>query len=464
MSATRCGHKACNAACVKAYAPNVQLSDLSLVDVPKGSENAAEATDASSAALPDTHAAQAGDEPAAAPGDASRNGDAPGVTWGAPLSGTVSERVSRAASEDRFRAKARKEYAAGNVDPVLWTRALAQTGGDELLARRIYLDSRATALRVAKRNENTARRALVVEVLSSAPDPGFAAEKSKASDETSSEEARPGRAAARPNRKRMVLAAGVLGFIIVGAGLMALWPESGPTQPTELGKSPGVRPARVSQSTPPATSADAPARAGGMDQDVSGRVQALEKAGNWNLLVIYAAEWTRKQPGNAIAWKELSRGYSKLRQFGDALDAAMKATQLAPEDFLVWQNLGQLNVALERSVEALSAFERATALNDKDVISLVQLGILNTQVGRLSDARIAFDKALTVSPDDVGALCGAGSLAHKEGRAKDAEAMLRQAAALGGACRDPGAVASVRVAADDVAQSKSKSAPARRPQ
>jgi cytochrome c-type biogenesis protein CcmH/NrfG len=110
-------------------------------------------------------------------------------------------------------------------------------------------------------------------------------------------------------------------------------------------------------------------------------VQALEKGGNWDLLVIHAAEWTRKQPSNAEAWKQLSQGYLKLRQFGEALDAATKAVQLSPENFLVWQNLGQVNLALQRPAEALLAFQRAGALNDQDVVSLVQEGKLNIQLG-----------------------------------------------------------------------------------
>jgi len=212
------------------------------------------------------------------------------------------------------------------------------------------------------------------------------------------------------------------------------------------------------------TTTRAPAQQGDSGEEIASKVQAMEQAGNWNLLVIYAAEWTRKQPGNAAAWTALSRGYVKLRQFGEGLDAATKAVQLTPEDFLVWQNLGQLHVALQRPAEALSAFQRAAALNDRDIVSLVQEGLLNTQLGHLSEARIAFDKALAVTPENAEALCGAASLARKEARMKDAEAMVRQASSLGGGCRDPNASESVRVATSDAAQSGPKSPPVRRSQ
>jgi tetratricopeptide (TPR) repeat protein len=384
------------------------------------------------------------------------------VTGGASPPSTDSERAPTAASEDRFLAKAAKEHAAGHVDPPLWARAVAQAGADTALATRIYLDSRATALRVAKRNANSARRARVVEVLSNAPDPDFVAEEAKFGDETASKEGkRSRRGTEEPNRRRMFLAAAALGSVIIVAGSIALWPENGPAQPTKLaGPASPVgasgRSASLRQTAAATTNTSEPVREAISNEEIVSRVQALEKAGNWNLLVIYAVEWTRKQPDNAAAWRELSRGYVKLRQFGESLDAAMKAVQVAPEDFLVWQNLGQLHAALQRPVEALSAFQRAVALNDRDAISLVQEGLLNTQLGHLSDARIAFDKALALSPENAEALCGAASLAQKEGRLKDAEAMMRQVSSVGGGCRDPNAGDSVRVAASNPAQSRPK--------
>ena len=185
---------------------------------------------------------------------------------------------------------------------------------------------------------------------------------------------------------------------------------------------------------------------GGRKVDFAGRLQALKSAGNWNVLVIYAGEWTRAQPENPDAWRELSMGYVRLGQFRDALDAATKAVQLAPGSFLAWQNLGKVNVALQDSAAALAAFERAATLNDQDVISLVQAGKLDARLGRLPEARVAFAKALVLSPEDVDALCGAASIAQKEGRLKDTEALTQQLKSLDGICRDSTTVESMRVA------------------
>jgi hypothetical protein len=434
--------------CMKEYAAGVQCSELSLVDEPATSRDAP---------------ATSRDAPAASR-DAPTTSAVTAAVADTVLS-TATEPVSApaAATVDRFLAKATKEHAAGNVDQPLWVRAVAQAGGDEALTTRLYLDSRATALRVEKRQDRAARRARVVEVLSDALDAGFDVEAPEARDETTSKEtSQPRHRSPGPSRRRVILVAGVLGSIVVISGLVALLSDSDAAQQHNVGK---PAPLNVSGRSIPsgqtrsvAANTARPAREDSSGEDFVGRVQALEKAGNWNLLVIHAAEWTRKQPSNAEAWKQLSQGYLKLRQFGEALDAATKAAQLSPENFLVWQSLGQVNLALQRPAEALLAFQRAAALNDRDVVSLVQEGKLNTQLGHLPEARIAFAKALTVSPEDVQALCGAASIAQKEARIKDADAMMRQVASLDGRCRDSNGTESVRVVASGPAQSRPASA------
>src|SRR5712691_7155730 len=128
MSAICCaGMNFAASRCMKEYAAGVQSSELSLVDAPATSRDAP--TSRNVAAVADA-ASSAGTEPVSA---------------------------AAAASADRFLAKATKEHAAGNVDQPLWVRAVAQAGGDEALTTRLYLDSRATALRVEKRQERAAR-------------------------------------------------------------------------------------------------------------------------------------------------------------------------------------------------------------------------------------------------------------------------------------------------------------------
>jgi tetratricopeptide (TPR) repeat protein len=160
---------------------------------------------------------------------------------------------------------------------------------------------------------------------------------------------------------------------------------------------------------------------------VEATVYQLKDAGNWNVLVLYAAKWTRDEPNNATAWNELSNGYANLRQFNDALGAATKAAELSPADARLWRNLGHLNVTLERLPEAGSAFDRALAL----------------------------------SADDADALCGAAGVAHRLGRTKDADEIAKRAKAVDASCPGTGDGDSVAVAVGTGAARRSASSVAR---
>jgi Flp pilus assembly protein TadD len=408
---------------MKEYAPGIESADLSLVNVPAPSAGAA---DPVAAAPP-----PAGAEPIRV---------STGTVWADPAPAPV------ATGADRFLTKAIEEHAAGHIDRTLWERAVAQSGGDHARAKSIYVQSRATALRVTKREKKAERYARVVEVLSNAPEPGFGLPvpgEGTATAATGSGNA--GRAIAKRNRRRAMVA--VFGSLVVVAGLAVALSESEQVR-QDIAANRAPRFNAFARSTPSAQAIPATTHTGvaAPGVDLIGQMRALKQEGNWNLVVLYAVEWTRKQPANADAWKELSQGYIKLRQYGEAQDAATRAVQLAPDDFLQWQNLGQINLAIPAPVEALKAFHRAAVLNDHDVVSLVQAGLLNAQLGHLPEAASAFAKALTVIPQDVQALCGATWVAQREGRVKDAQAMMQQVKSLGEHCGDPGGGASVRVA------------------
>jgi tetratricopeptide (TPR) repeat protein len=391
---------------MREYAPGISSSELSLIDTQTNSSKEKAAPDAA----PPSSAAEATSEP----------------------------------SEDRYLVRAREEHAKGHVDSALWVRALAQVGGDRVKALPVYLDTRATAIRVAKRQEKAARKARVVEALSQ-PDDGLELPTPVVAETRTSKSARNG---ARPNRKVIFLAAGVLVSTLAIVAVVALWPATAPAPAPSAAKAAPT--ATVSARITTAAQANAAKTeskaADGTTEATLSRVQALEKEGNWNLLVIYTAEWTRKQPFNPQAWKTLSVGYAKLRQFTEALDAATKATELAPDDWALWQNLGQINLAVPRPAEALAAFQRATALNEKDLVSLAQVGTLNTQLGHLAEAKLAFDKALALNPEDIPTLCGSATLAQKEGRTKDTEAIALHVTALDARCPSPSEGQTVRVA------------------
>ncbi len=420
------------------YAAGTKLSDLSLDDAPTGSADPRPPDALPAAGGPSSFGP-------AATNDARMEPTGTATVAGNPSSPGVNAKdavqVERA---DPLLEEATREFEAGHIEQPLWVRALAQSGGDAAAAKPAYLRARAASLRVAKR---TQRADGVARSVRAQPNKGPIAERSDAT-----------RLRGSADRKRVILVAGIIGLLVVVTGVVSMRWESAPAQApiAVTRKAPASRPAPptpVDSAKSAAKLAGGPERAEMSSDDFAGRVREFKEAGNFHVLVLYAVEWTRKQPGNPEAWKELGAGYAALRQFDDALDAVTKAVRLAPDDAQSWQTLGQVNLALAQPAKALVAFERAADLNTRDVTSLIQAGTLNAQLGHLSQAKDAFDKALAVSPGDVEALCGAASVAQKDGRQKDAEVFTRQVKAIERTCREPTAD-SVSVAAAPAAKKR----------
>ena len=129
--------------------------------------------------------------------------------------------------------------------------------------------------------------------------------------------------------KFVAAAAAALAFAVGAASLIALPQKVEPTSPPSV--SVAAQPAKESapaSAVDGCTSGRRRTTGGTSDGDsvppLEATVQQLKDAGNWNVLVLYASKWTRDQPDNAAAWKELSIGYANLHQFNDAAVAATK--------------------------------------------------------------------------------------------------------------------------------------------
>jgi tetratricopeptide (TPR) repeat protein len=347
-------------------------------------------------------------------------------------SGTSPMGASTISGMSRFLQEAAREYEAGRIDQPLWMRAAAQAGGDETVARDNYLRARATALKLARREQRTdpAVRKGESSVASPAHIGANLAGRAIAGDD---------RHSATGTRKYIAIAASV-GFMLAAAAWWFGGSDADPPPATVAAAKPGARPGATRTPAPPPAQED-------HGRYFGGKIQELKNAGNWNVLVLYASEWTRKQPDSAAAWKELAIGYSNMRQAEDALQAAGRATQLAPKDPAAWRLLAQVNVELDQPAAALEAFETAAALDEGDLTSWVQAGNLSTQLDRLPEAHAAFDKVLAVNPEHVGALCGKAQLAQKSRQPKEAEAITRQLKAVDGRCRDVDATVAITPAA-----------------
>jgi Flp pilus assembly protein TadD len=432
---------------MKEYAAGIKVTELRLVDAPGSARSARPAVgpgepsgehhNPTGGGLRESGATNAAGTFAPSSGSVTGDGTVSRpIPDGAPA---AAPKTSRAA--DKFLTAATKEFEAGIVDQPLWKRAVEQSGADRTLATHRYLLARATALRVTKREKREERSARRTRALNELAHP--ASEQPGAEGEARPKPDAPPRRGRLPRRGQVLWIGGALASLFAIALLGTLRSEGGSAQQRAAAKTPA---AKRSNAQAAAASDGQRSSADVAAENLVERIPALKSAGNWNMVVLYSVEWIRKEPENPAAWRELATGYSKLRQYREALDAATRVVQLAPDDASAWQSLGQLNVLVQKPVDALAAFEQAIARNERDASSIVQMGLLNTQLGRFTDARLAFARALELDGHDVDALCGAAALAQKEGRAKDAEALTRQVSALDRRCRDPNQGESVRVA------------------
>ena len=334
----------------------------------------------------------------------SKSGDIAGPLGANASAAAKARRDLHITTADEFLAAAVKEYQDGQVDPALWRLASDQSGHDASLVIAAYLRARASVLkRQCKQHHRPQEPARTAAAAAGASD----SEPSLASMWTKIAGVRLGGTEPR----LIYLGAGAVALVsIVTVVLLIAWPhKSEPVRAIVSKAAPAI-----GRSAPPT----AQAVTGGANADSTAvpfetKVQELKKAGNWNVLVIYATDWTRKEPKNVAAWRELSVGYANLRQFGDALDAANRAVQMAPDNSSLWSNLGHVNLTFER----------------------------------LPEAGMAFDRALALSADDLDALCGAAVVAQRQGRPNDADALAKRLKSGDVGCAGVTEVASVVSAA-----------------
>lgn len=326
----------------------------------------------------------------------------------------------RRADGDGYAAQAAKEYAQGHLDRPLWDLALAQANGDATAAAAIYVRARATALRLFDRDRRNDRRAR----------PHAAA----------SDDHVPPRIAKHTlwQRYRFAIVAAVAAASV--AAVAAVLMASRSDDPAVASVVP--RPARKAPPPVVASAPEPPKTAAAPVADFMKKVQELRDAGNWNLLVLYAMEWTRKDPSNAQAYDQLRDGYRYLRQYEDARSAAAKATQLAPDDARMWRKLGEANLDLDNPEGALAAFEQTVARNPQDVDSWQQIALLDARLGRTQESKAALDNASAAAPGDTVTACLRTGIAQMTA-ARDGYTMSRQIRAIDNRCRGLGdAVAS----------------------
>ncbi|MFO1396756.1 MAG: hypothetical protein U1F48_06805 [Burkholderiales bacterium] len=336
---------------------------------------------------------------------------------------------------DRFAREAAQQYAEGHIDQPLWDRAVAHSNGDSDAAVAAYLKARATALRLLDRELRQEHRA---QARASTPRPHADAAPDQLAANGDEEEDTHAVHSADFARKRMLgkyRTALIGGGIAVPIVLVGAWFLFGRSDVPPA--APAAKPAAVAAAKPAAPAAakvQAAAETRPVNAEFMQKLQQFRDAGNWNMVVLYAVEWTRRDPANAAAWNELRAGYVNLRQYDDALTAARKAVDLAPGDAALWRHLGNAELDVDDPAKALAAFTEAAARDRADVYSLQQIGLLNARAGRMPEAKSAFDLALGAQPGDALTQCLKGGVAQLAVQ-KDPHAAALQVRNVDGKCR-----------------------------
>jgi tetratricopeptide (TPR) repeat protein len=332
---------------------------------------------------------------------------------------------------DPFLTEATCQYREGHLDQPLWDRAMAQENGNKEAAVPTYLRARATALRLLDRERRSGQRVDVAQATR--------AQLLEATNTKDFGEVAPpvlARPSALATNRSAVIAGVVLVALAVGGWLLYASQGSRSAEAAVARAAPAATPTKaVAPVVETATKLSAAPSPAGASPELMQRIQELRNAENWNVLVFYLVEWTRKEPANPTAWDQLRATYLTLHQSDDALGAAKKAVELSAEDPRMWRNLGAVYVDIDDPEKALHAFEQAVARDSADTESIKQVGILNAQLGRMAEAKVAFDQVLALAPVDAAALCMRTAVAQLSTAPKDAYATAKQAKVIGTTCR-----------------------------
>jgi tetratricopeptide (TPR) repeat protein len=319
-------------------------------------------------------------------------------------------------SGDAFIAQALREYAQGHFDTPLWDRALKHNNGDPEAAAAMYIPARAVALRMLDRKRREA------------------AKRSAAREPDDDGPMIPEPSLWQRYKAAIVAAALIVPAGIAGAVYMASRGEDAVAAMPIAKRAVAARaPAAAPAPAAPTAVELAAAKAAKDNAALAAKVQELRDAGNYNMMVIYATEWTRKQPNNVTPWDELRVGYLHLRQYEDARNAAKKAVQLAPDDARLWRSLAAVNMDIDDPEGALAAYEQAAARNSTDVESLNAIALLNARLGRAQESKAAFDRANAAAPGDAVTACLRNGVAQMPA-ARDAYTLSRQVRAIDNRC------------------------------
>jgi len=131
------------------------------------------------------------------------------------------------------------------------------------------------------------------------------------------------------------------------------------------------------------------------------KAAALEKAGDYPGLLAHCRQWTRAEPGDALAWFSLGNAYGELGRHREAVEAYREALRLKPDYADAWYNLGVAYGKLGRHREAVEACREALRLKPDYADAWNNLGVAYFLLGNRSAALEAVKELRRYDPQQA---------------------------------------------------------------
>ena len=139
---------------------------------------------------------------------------------------------------------------------------------------------------------------------------------------------------------------------------------------------------------------------------------------------------TEKFPNHQFSWKILGAIFGQTSRKSKAVNANLRAAQLAPQDAEAHSNLGVTLKDLGRLEEAEASYRQAILLNSEYAEAHNYLGNTLQKLGRLKEAKKSYYRAIAIKPGYAEAHNNLGATLQEIGKFVEAETSYRKSIAL----------------------------------
>jgi predicted Zn-dependent protease len=155
------------------------------------------------------------------------------------------------------------------------------------------------------------------------------------------------------------------------------------------------------------------------------KLAALEQKGDWQGIVEFAQQNSRRDPHNADWWMVSGYAYSQLGQYGRAAEHFQQAVRLEPEDITGWNLLAQAYRSLGQPERAIRTLDNALRVTQDSPMTWYLLGESYSDLKRPERAVGFYERAVEREPKFAQAVYGLGVAYARLGRRTEFDATVQ---------------------------------------